>query len=458
VVLAGVINFAYSLSLTRALSQHDYSIFAAGQSLLLVSGALAVAAIPWVLAQELVVAEGDPLRRRAAIQFAFEVNFLGGLVAAVVVGLFSTTFTSWPTTGVLALGTLLLVLGSTGAGYLQGNGRMNALAVVGLAEFGTKAIFGVIAVFIVGLGINAALGAAAVGAAVLTGLGLFYMRTELGWIGRRPPSAHMWRSVAKIGGLQVIVALYSAADTVLAAALASTQAHAASYQVASALGRIPFFFSVALSTSAFPRLVNNPGNRHARVVALRAYLGLSIFFTVSLLTMPDEILQSLLPPGYSGLRGLLVYTAILGVAIGMLNLLTTFVQAQVSVRDCVVLLVDGLVIHCAAMYLGAHFDGTQGLAYGACAASLATVVMVALLPTERGAGRLALTSTRPILLLTFGGLLLPLCLFRNVTLWLIWAAVAGVAVTLGSFSELKASVLSTSLVTSLRSTSRRGGR
>ena len=46
-IVGGALNYVYSLILTHQLPNRDYSIFAAGQSLLLLAGTVAGASAPW---------------------------------------------------------------------------------------------------------------------------------------------------------------------------------------------------------------------------------------------------------------------------------------------------------------------------------------------------------------------------------------------------------------------------
>ncbi|MFI5931765.1 oligosaccharide flippase family protein [Actinoplanes sp. NPDC051494] len=422
---AGVINYGYALVLTHGLHPAQYAAFAAGQALLMVRAAISGAGIPWILAREIGRAPGDHHRHTVVTTFAFWTNLALGLLLTLII-----------TGGVLAFGgphdavavaaaSLLMSVGSTGMGFLQGIGRMEAIALLFTLEAVVKAGVGIGLVFFTGLGSAGALAGFVAGSLVL----LAPLPTFRHLIGRPVWEPALLRAALRQTRLQAAVAITAAGDTVLVALLGLGAAGGGPYQAASALGRVPLFASNAVATATFPHL-SRDGSAVRKAAALRSYLMVAILMTGTLITLPPAIRAALLPATFASVGRWLPYAAVLGLAIGLLNLCVTFLQADDQHRAA------GLVIGLTAAYLGlvaaaGALFGIPGLAAAAALAALLTVATLALLPAVRPGWRaLRIRDVAAVLAAT-----LLLAVVTNPALWLAMTALTGLAVLAVSFPE-----------------------
>jgi O-antigen/teichoic acid export membrane protein len=433
--LAGVINFGFSIALTHKLKEGQFADFAGGQAILLVVGTFASAAMPWVLARELVRAGDVVQRRRAVVTVIFLVNAAGGLVAGALTGVISSLFAPWPIPGVVALATLFIATGSTASGYLQAT-RPNLLAGLSLLEFVVKAASGAVLVFVVNEGATGALLGSVIAAGGFSIVGVFIMRRDLG-VRHLTVIHELWEGAKHIGSLQVICALIGSSDSIVVVALATTRLGAGQYQAASTLGRIPLFVSIAVSTAAFPILAAGSDSLTVRLESLRAYLLVACFGWLVLATAPARVIGAAFPADFVGLRTWLPYTAALGVAIGLINLVTTFAQSEEKSDSGLRRLSVGALTYVGALVVGGEVDGVRGLAVGAVLASWFCVVLLIGITSERTS---LLELLRRILRLRFVAIAVPvaaaLITIRQPVIWLALAAVGIIGVLLVAFPEL----------------------
>jgi O-antigen/teichoic acid export membrane protein len=442
VAMAGsaVANYAYSLLLTYALTPADYAVFAAGHGVLLVLGTFGAVAVPWVLARELVLQAAHPDRQRAALNLALWINVSGGAVLAAGVAAVTLTFGSPATALVMAVTTFLLAIGSTALGYLQGTQRITLLGVVMLGEFAVKLTAGAVLVFVLDLGATASLLAATVGALVPLSACLA-CRRAFGRPRRVRLSPGLWRAAGRIGAVQVVVALFTALDTVLVAALATTRAGAGPYQAAATLGRAPLFVSVAVSTAVFPALLARRGDQRQRAQALWTVAVVSAVAVIAMASAPASAVELIFPSDFAPLVAWLPVVTLSGAGIGLMNLLTTFLQTEDRIRAAQTLMAAGFVLHAALLVAGAQLAGITGLAWGAVIGVWTTVALLTALPSERVAvGMLArrIATPRPMLLL--GALAAVLVLVDQPVAWLAGAVAAALAACVVAFPELGARV------------------
>ncbi|WP_346280447.1 lipopolysaccharide biosynthesis protein [Pseudonocardia sp.] len=435
--LSAVVNYAYTLLLTHGLAPAEYAVFAAGQGILLILGTVGAVAVPWVLAREIVLQDGHPDRQRAAVNLAFWINVGAGAVLAAAVAGVTLSFGSPATAIVMAATTFLLAVGSTALGFLQGTQNVILLGALVLGEFAVKLVVGAALVFVFGLGGTAALSAATVGALVPLAGCILTCRPAIGRPRRVSLSPGLWRAAGRIGGLQSIVALFTAVDTVLVAALASTHAMAGLYQAAATLGRSPLFISVALATAVFPVLMANRGSVTHRADAIRTLAIASIFLLVALSTVPERVVGLVFPAEFVSLQHWLPIVALLGVGLAAMNLVTSFVQTEDRVGSAQKRLALGFVAHVALLVAGAEVFGVIGLAWGAVIGVWVTAALLAVLSTER---RAVVVAARQIATvrngLVLGALVAGLALVEQPFIWLACAAVGGLAACFVAFPEL----------------------
>ena len=73
-VAAGLSNYGYSLLLIHLLNVTEYSVFSAGQGLILWATNIAIVSVPWVLAQSVARAKSER-ERNSAIRFSRLMSF-----------------------------------------------------------------------------------------------------------------------------------------------------------------------------------------------------------------------------------------------------------------------------------------------------------------------------------------------------------------------------------------------
>ncbi|ROP32076.1 lipopolysaccharide biosynthesis protein [Couchioplanes caeruleus] len=430
---AGVINYGYALVLTHGLTPAEYAAFAAAQALLMVRAAISAAGIPWILARELAKAPGDRARQAAVTTFAFWTNLVIGLVLTAVVAGGVLLFGTARDAVVVACASLCMSVGSTGMGYLQGVGRMDAIAVLFTTEVVVKAVVGIGLVFWTDLGPTGALAGFVAGSLVLL-LPLPRFQRLLGPPVWRAGESALLRAAIRQTRMQANVAVASAGDTVLVAALGLGGAGGGPYQAASALGRVPLFASNAVSTAVFPQL-SRDSCAERKAGALRSYLLVALLMTGVLVTLPGEIRSALFPDEFATIGQWLPYAAVLGLAIGAVNLSVTFLQADDS-RGTGAHLTLVTAGYLALVTVAGAVFGVAGLAVGAAVAGVLAVAALALLAPVRPGWRILLRSRRSLhdlagIVVVFGAL----AVAGHPLLWTAIAAGAGLLVLAASFPE-----------------------
>ncbi|MFI5494838.1 oligosaccharide flippase family protein [Actinoplanes sp. NPDC051859] len=430
---AGVINYGYALVLTHGLTPAEYAAFAAAQALLMVRAAISAAGIPWILAREIAKAPGDLARQSVVTTFAFWTNLVIGLVLTAVVTGGVLLFGSVREAVVVACASLLMSVGSTGMGYLQGVGRMETIAMLFTTEVVVKAAVGIGLVFWAGLGSAGALAGFVAGSLVLL-IPLPKFRKLLGPPVWRRAESQLLRAALRQTRMQANVAVASAGDTVLVAAL-GLGSTGGPYLAASALGRVPLFASNAVSTAVFPQL-SRDASAERKAGALRSYLLVAALMTAVLVTLPSEIRSALFPDEFDTIGQWLPYAAALGLAIGAVNLSVTFLQADDSRGTGLHLTLITAGYLALVIVAGAWF-GVTGLAAGAALAGMLAVAALALLAPVRPGWKVLFKSRRSLHdLVGIAVVFAALAVAGHPLLWLAVAAVAGIYVLAASFPEL----------------------
>ena len=384
-VIVGFLNYGYALLLTRLLDVTAYSEFAAGQGLILWASTVATVCIPWMLAQALARARSGA-ERRSALRFAKLVSAQGGLAAAVVVGVVATRFASPATSLALALSTFIVFLGTTTTGWLQGQERMRALSALYVAENLVKNGAGVLLVTAAKLGDTGALAAFGIGGFVML---LRWPRSV--HVSRRlrqtaTSTVELFRRAGGIAGAQGMVSLFVAVDVVLVALLPGDRALAASYQASATLSRIPLFVASAVATAFFPSLSRKAAAGPLAARALRMYMAVALPLATILVTIPNGMLAAIFPAQYGAIGTLLKFTAVTGVGVGAVSLITAFFQAADD-YSCLWWLSAGLVAYTGALLIGWWVGGIVGLACGGAVGVFSALALLAYrLVRSQGAG------------------------------------------------------------------------
>lgn len=387
-VIVGLLNYGYTLLLTRLLDVSAYSKFAAGQGLLLWASTIAIVCVPWVLAQALARARSSA-EKNSAIQFSKVISLTSGIIAAAVVGTIAARFATSSTALALAISTFVVFLGTTTTGWLQGRERMRSLAVLYVAENLLKNGAGLLLVVVARLGATGALAAFGIGgSAMLLRWPRTPRNTETFWttaVGNR----YLWGRASRVAGAQGLVSLFVAADVVMVALLPGARALTASYQASATLARIPLFIAGAVATAFYPSLSRGASAGLLAARAMRMYGSAALPIAVILMTIPAPALAIVFPAQYSAVATLLKFTAISGFGAGAISLITAFFQAADD-YSCMKWLGAGLTVYIAALLTGWRVDGITGLAVGgALGTSFTVVIMGCRLVRSQGYGVLA---------------------------------------------------------------------
>ena len=374
-VVVGALNYGYALVMTHFLGVGQYSSFAAGQGLLLWATTVATVSVPWVLAQALARARSGQ-QRYAAVRVAKVISAGSGVAGAIIVGGITTRFADLPASLTLAAGTFVIFLGTTTAGWLQGNERMRVLSALYVGENVLKNASGLLLVIVAGLGDAGALAGFAIGGLLLV---VWWPRVPrvsgrawLAAVGNR----QLWHRAAGIAGLQGLVALFTAIDVVLVTLLPVSRPEAASYQASAALSRVPVFVASAVATAFFPALSRRASAGGALAAgAVRMYATMALPVTAVLVTVPAPVLAVAFPSAYGAMAELVRYTAVGGLAVGGISLFTAFFQAADDYA-CLWWLSGGLAAFVAALAAGWAIGGIIGLAEGGAAGTAAVLVLL----------------------------------------------------------------------------------
>ena len=421
-VVVGALNYSYSLMLTRLLNVSAYASFAAGQGLILWASSVATVSVPWALAQGLARARSNA-ERDVALRFSILASIGSGVLAAGLVGVIATRFGNGFTVLAVSLSTLLIFLGTTTTGWLQGHQRMRPLSVMYVAENVLKNLAGLVLVSVVGLGENGALAGFGIGAVV--------MLVQRPRVGHSAPGAwraalanrDLQRRTLRVAGVQSIVSLFVGADVVLVAVLPGSRALVASYQASAALSRASLFVAGAVATAFFPLLSRHANGATIAARAVQMYAAVALPLAAVLATTPPSLLSKMFPAQYGAMATLLKYTAAVSLAAGGVSLLAAFFQARDDYSS-LWWLGPGLIGYIAALLAGWRIDGVTGIAVGAVLGSTGALLLLGqrLLRREGYAPFRAL----PLTLLETLAVAVALFLLRpHLYLWLAVAALAG---------------------------------
>lgn len=416
---AGGLNYLFSLSMTALLTPPQYTAFAGGQAITLVTGTVANTSVPWLLARE-ISRSSDRTAPRGVVWFATVLNLvLGAGAAALTMGL-SVGFADPALMAWLGAATLGFFMASTGMGWALGHARYQLLAVLIVAEVAVKVVVGV-GLVAAGAGPPGVFIAALIGALVITGAMLRPMWRELRPTRAVLASRRLWRSAAGMGAVQAAVTLVSVIDVLFIPVCFGTRGEVAGYQVAATLTRAPLFVALAMATSAFPRLAQRPGDRLVLSATAQHVLSVLVPMLAVIATLPRPVFDSVLPSGYVDAVRFLPLTAALSTTYGLVVVQTTVFRADGRTRECLGILAGTCALSIICMTIGSTVDvymTAVGALLGALGGLIALTVQI-----ERRWARALRPNLRP--LIPWLGAAAILALARAVP-W-VWACLAALA-------------------------------
>jgi glycosyltransferase involved in cell wall biosynthesis/O-antigen/teichoic acid export membrane protein len=428
--IVSVVNYGYTLILLWLLPTREFAEVGSISALLLICGTVAGAALPWVLAQEVLRSRRDATRRRAAVTFCLGATVLQGAAAGLATCLIASHYAS---SGVLVAAfcsVFLIFMAATAAGYFQGLQTFRLIAGLRVAEVFVKVGAGV-GLVALGAGAGGAIAGFALGAGVVAGVGLVFMFPHITWSWTALAGRHLWVSTQGLLAIQAGVAVLASMDVVIGSLVLGTVPALATYQAANILGRVPVFLGAALSIVVFPKMI--AGTRHPTMLIRETtilYVMLCLPITMVTATLPAHIVGALFPARYGDVGAVLPWAALGGLTMGAVNLMTTYFQASGRFRRTTVLLGIGVVVGVALDVTGLETHGIIGLAMAvALGGALVTIGLcretVRAWPTSlHGVWRSVVLA---------GIVCLPLWPLRqNVFAWMVWAAFCGVVFCLRS--------------------------
>lgn len=348
----GVANYLMSVFAVRLLPADQFGTFAAAQGLLLVLGTGSLAALPWAVARYL-ARNTDPRARHEALGFGLTGSALQSLVLGPVAGAVCWLLGGPELALVGAGATVLICLLAGPMGYLQGIERLPSIAGIRALETAVRIGFSLGLVLLVSRSAAWALLGFPIGSLVALGWALWVGRS--GFPLRRPPrqtAVALTRDAARLGAIQVLLAMLAALDTVYIKAGTFSDNQIASYQAAALVARVPLFFSSAVSTACYTALAAAPDEAAAgRFIrgALRTYSWLGAALILACVTMPRAVLDLVVPAKYTAALPTLRVLCVAGVLIGAVNVVTTAHQARARFARSTAILVFAVLAQCAVL-------------------------------------------------------------------------------------------------------------
>ncbi|GAB2935391.1 hypothetical protein GCM10027047_34890 [Rhodococcus aerolatus] len=377
-VVVSTLNYVFSLAMARVLPAGSFVDFVAVQSLLLVAGTGVMSAVPWVVAKQVALARDTPdapARLRESLHFGIVGSVVQGVPVGLVAAAVGAHLGGWGLGVVAGVAGFALSLVAAPVGFLQGEHRFGAIAALRLGEAVLRVAAGLaLAVALAGSPLGALAGFP-LGSAALVVVGLLLCRR--GFPLRRPRRGTVGalvRQAVWLGGVQVVLSLLGAVDTITAAAAGLNPSEAYAYQLAALLGRVPLFLSVAIAQALYPSLssaVSAGGLRHELRRGGGLYLRVAALVVVASWTVPPVLLALAAPQGTAEVATLLRVTTVSGLLVGLLNVVTTAHQARSRFRPVLALLVPVAVLQPVALLLAGR--------HGAVVFALVSAVLLALL-------------------------------------------------------------------------------
>lgn len=378
-LVVSLANYAFSFALIRLLLPADYVAYASIQSLLLVLGSGAMAAIPWAVARHVALAR-TTLAAGEALGFGLVASSVQGLVFA---GLSFALVA--PASGVrlgVATAVAAFALSVVGAplGLLQGQGRLVAISVLRLIETAVRIGLSLVLVWAVAADPLSPITGFIVGSAILTAVGLGVCRAAFP-LRRAVRSTYrgLLRHSALLGVAQLALAALGTIDTVVIAFTQMPALDARDYQIAALLGRVPLFVGTAVAMTYYPQIASAASIGSARLLQARAtrlMLVLGVPAAMLLATLPTWMLDLVSPGRAVQVEQLLPLTAITGLTVAIATVLACARQAREQYGRLFILLLPLVAAQPFLLILAGNL-GTA-MTFAACAAFVGVLALAVL--------------------------------------------------------------------------------
>ncbi len=404
------LNYAYTLLMIWLLPPTQYAVVGSISALLLIFGTVAGASVPWVLAREVATSGHDAEIRRRAVGFSVAATLIQATGAAIATCLVAARYAAPATLTAAFVAVIVIFAASTTVGYLQGQLRFRLIAVLRVTEVVVKILAAAVLV-LAGNGAEGAIAGFAAGALIVAMVGGACMRADMRRVRGAVFDRRLWSATVGLLSIQGGVAVLASLDVVVASLALGASATLATYQAANVLGRAALFVGASLSIIVFPRVAAAIGSRPADIRAsLRLYLRIAIPTAAVIATTPTVLVVHLFPASYGNIARVLPVAAAAGLALGLVNLVTTYFQATGRIRRTTITLGIGIVASGALELAGLQLAGPRGLAAGVAAGAL--LIAVSLL---RDCARIWPGCLRSVVRTAAVGLVLavPLCATRG---------------------------------------------
>lgn len=429
-IFASGANYALALVLLHLLPPDQYAVYGGLSSLMLVVGAAASSALPWLVSRELATQGGSYSHLGEMTGFVIAATLvevaMGGILVAAV---------GWQIGGsagamVASVAAASLFAGASASGWLQGQRRFGALAVLRVAEAAIRLLVTISIVYVGGGADLAILGFLTGG--TLMFIGSVSMATLSRPLLRGAADRRLWRLAAGLLGVQAAVTALGTVDVIVIAAFAIDAQQAAAYQAAALFGRAPMFVATALAIAAFPS-ISAAGPTLRLPADVRRWLTTFVWVVgpVAILigTAPPSLIGQVTPEGYAVGR-YLPWLACSGFFSALVLFITMIGRALGVFKPIVIVLMSGLSLQVLLTW-SALQTGGAGTAAAMNALAMALVAFVVYpwalppLPEKR-----SLIEAVGILAL----LLILLSLLRAIPV--VWVAAAAVVATLVAWKGL----------------------
>lgn len=322
-VVTSALNYGFGVALVWLLPRSEFGAVSVLQNVLLLSGMVLVAGMPWVLARKIAQADAEAadattgdawhgtFRSAVAVNLGVAAVLMSVLLVLQATPLHVLPDASFAVVGAVALTIVLLSTNAVLGGGLHGSRRFDALGAMQTSEIATKVVVGLTFVVVFDLGTGAvALGFLA-GAVVATGCSWWGLRDRIpGWgpFADRATARLALPTGAGTGSVALLVTLDVLVLSALGRGYGIGITAVAVYQVAAILARIPYYLGNALGDAVFPYIASGRTRQegHAWFAAAFRWVMLGLVpIQLVLLIIPAAPLRVLFPGGYAEAAGLI---------------------------------------------------------------------------------------------------------------------------------------------------------